>query len=256
MSGVSVPTGGRGLTPDPETHGVVGRALRLLAGCPLLAQAGRPLHGVAALEAGKCELGECEAQPADAQVPTLDPMVRLSTSGVSHEVTVATRVLVLVMVRAGTDDGHVVSHEGFAVAVAADVGIPDGTDSLDPDPGASDVGPVAVARQEHGVVGLAVTQAQRADTDWRTWAPPAIPQPDMTQPRATFWITADELQAQASSPCSHFAADSAADSMHGVGALLARRARTARCAAGRSERRGRRLGRLAWRQCRGLGRRQ
>lgn len=59
MSGVSVPTGGRGLTPDPETHGVViGRALGLLAGCPLLAQAGRPLHGVAALEAGKCELGE------------------------------------------------------------------------------------------------------------------------------------------------------------------------------------------------------
>lgn len=143
-------------------------------------------------------------------------MVGLSTSGVSHEVTVATRVLFLVMVRAGTDDGHVVSHEGFAVAVAADVGVPDGTDSLDPDLGASDVGPVTVARPEHGIVGLAVTQAQRADTDRRTWAPPAIPQPDMTQPRAAFWITADELQAQASSPCPHFAADSAADSMHGL----------------------------------------
>lgn len=44
----------------------------------------------------------------------------------------------------------------------------------------------------HGVVGFAVTQSQRAETDVRTCSPVSIPHPATTQLRAEFWIAAVE----------------------------------------------------------------
>ena len=60
--------------------------------------------------------------------------------------------------------------------------------------GLLDTGPeVLEAGLEQGVVGLAFTQLQRADTEVKTCMPVATPQPPRTQLRAPFWIAAADL---------------------------------------------------------------